>query len=214
MNAKTTISDNLRCLLKMHDNLSLSDLARATNIPQPTLHHLLDGSTKNPRKVVLEGLANFFEISIPELTGLKPLRQTLPESIKKSLNIASIPLIEWDLLNTWPKTEQAAHLYGQIIIDKDVGVDAFALVSQETTLTPIFPLNSILIFDPEKNLQDRDFILLKLAQNDTVLFNRLFIEKDGFYIKQDLADGNMQLIKIKPEKDKIIGALVEARLQF
>lgn len=206
----TTISSNLRHLLTLHGELSLSELARQTQIPQPTLHHLLNGTTKKPRRGVLERLANFFSVSIPQLTGLLPLDQSIPDSIKKSLNIATIPVISWAMVCHWPHIERASTK--QIILDKEAGEHSFALLMESNTMEPLFPENSILIFDPDKKPRDRDFVLIKKDNN--LIFNRLFIEKSELYIKQDQADGNMKLIKIKEKIDKIIGTLIEVRLQF
>lgn len=214
MSDSTTISDNLRHLLKMHDELSISELARQTQIPQPTLHHLLNGTTKKPRRGVLEKLANYFAISIPQLTGSIPLNQTIPDSIKKSLKITTIPIIDWEMVGDWPKKDLSSHNLTQIILDRQIDNNSFALIMNESGMEPLFPKNSILIFDPTKQSQDRDFVLVQLMQKQLVIFNRLFIDKSEQFIKQDQPDGNMQLIKIKQNVDKIIGTLIEVRLQF
>lgn len=206
----TTISSNLRHLLTLHGDLSLSELARQTEIPQPTLHHLLNGTTKKPRRGVLERLANFFSVSIPQLTGLLPLDQTIPELIKRSLNITTIPIIDWGMVCGWPQIDSTS--LKQIILDKEVGEHSFALLMESANMEPLFPENSILIFDPRKKPRDRDFVIIK--KDNKLIFNRLFIEKSELFIKQDQADGNMNLIKIKENIDKIIGTLIEVRLQF
>src|SRR3990167_2099088 len=99
--SKQTIGDNLQQLLKLHGDLSLSDLARETKIPQPTLHHIIEGKTKKPRRHALEALANFFSITVPQLTGAIPFSFPIPEAIKQSLKISTIPLIDWNLAKDW-----------------------------------------------------------------------------------------------------------------
>ena len=214
MSDKTTISDNLRHLLKMHDDLSISELARQTEIPQPTLHHLLNGTTKKPRATVLEKLADFFSISIPQLVGTVPLTTTIPDSIKRSLKINTLPIIDWQSLDTWPEIKSPSQHFDEVILNRDVGEDAFAIFMNIPNMETLFPENSLLLFDPAKKPQDRDFVIVHVKDKQAILFNRLFIDKSEMFIKQDQADGNAQLIRIKSDEDKIIGTLIEVRLQF
>ena len=101
-----TISNNLQLLLKLQGDLSLSDLARETGIPQPTLHHILEGKTKNPRKNALQKLAAFFSVSIPQLMGELPLSPIIPNTIKESFKISTIPIIDWELAKNWNKFQK------------------------------------------------------------------------------------------------------------
>lgn len=209
-----TIRKNLQRLLKIHGDLSLSDLARETKIPQPTLHHIIDGKTKKPRRQALEALAHFFSISIPQLLGIAPLSPTIPDSIKDNLKIATVPLIDWDLAKNWERKKNDLSKFDEILLNKQIHENAFAVQLNDSSLEPLFQEKSILIFDPAKKPYERDFILAHLSQPDIIIFNRLFIDRTHLYIKQDKKDGNAELIKLDPLKDKIIATLIEARLQF
>lgn len=68
----TTLSKNLRYLMDIK-YLSEIDLARLAKIPQPTIHHILSGFTKKPRRKTLETIANALSVSINELIGLEKL---------------------------------------------------------------------------------------------------------------------------------------------
>lgn len=208
-----TISDNLRHLLQVNENLSLSELARQTKIPQPTLHHLINGTTKKPRKEVLEKLANYFSVSTSQLIGSLPLSYTIPDSIKRRLNITTLPILNWEVIRSWPHVDKASLNLPELVINKQMGVDAFALIMKKAYLEPLFPEDTLLIFDTGKETQDRDFTLVHKVNEDKLLFNRIFLEKNALFIKQDLPDENIQLIKLNKE-DKIMGTLIEVRLQF
>ncbi|OGV36958.1 MAG: transcriptional regulator [Legionellales bacterium RIFCSPHIGHO2_12_FULL_35_11] len=212
--SKQAIGDNVQQLLKLYGDLSLSDLARETQIPQPTLHHIIEGKTKKPRRQALEALANFFSISIPQLTGTIPLSIPIPEAIKKSLKISTIPLIDWNLAKSWKSNKNDLSKFDQIILEKQVDKNAFALQLQNSNLEPLFQEKSLLIFDPSKISRERDFVLVYFSKIDLICFNRLFIEEKNIYIKQDKKNGNAELIKINGPNDKIIATLIEARLQF
>ena len=206
------MKDNLQQLMKIHGNLSLSDLYRETGIPQPTLHHVLVGSTKNPRKKFLTMLANFFSISIDELTGKLPLPRLIPETIKEDLKITTLPILEWDMLPYWP----LKHIKNvkELLFDKPIAANSFGLVIQSSNMEPLFPEKSLLIFEFGKSPQDRDFIVVHMKQDNNILFNRLFKDNNTYFIKQSLDDGNVKLIKLDMSIDRIIGTLIEVRIQF
>lgn len=208
------LSCNLEQLMRIHGNLSVSDLARLTGIPQPTLHHILVGSTKNPRKKSLEALADFFSVSIPQLSGETPLPNAIPEAIKEDLHISTIPIIQWDMLKNWPIARVNNLCLKEVLLDKSVADNSFALVTQDSSMEPSFPQNAILIFDAGKHPKDRDFVIAHVRQNDTIFFNRLFVDNNENYIKQNIEDGNAKLIKLNNAIDRILGTLIEVRTPY
>ena len=206
--------NNLQQLIRIHGNPSISDLARLTNIPQPTLHHILSGATKNPRKKSLEALADFFSISVKQLIGEEPLPNIIPDIVKENLHIRAIPIIQWDMLMHWPPDDVKNLHLKEILLDKKVADNAFALVVQDSLMEPMFPQDALLIFDSGKSPMDRDFVVAHDSRDNSILFNRLFIDNHQTYIKQNLTDGNVQLIKLDLDTDQIIGTLIEVRIQF
>ena len=211
---KQAINANLQKLLKLHGDLSLSDLARKIKVPQPTLHHILEGKTKKPRRRALEALAAFFSISVSQLIGVIPLSSTIPDAIKDSLKISTVPLITWDLVKNWKNSKNDLVKFNKIILEKQVDKNSFALQLQDSNMEPLFQEKSILIFDPSKKPKERDFVLAYFIEADHLIFNRLFIDGKHFYIKREKKDGNAELIKLNLQKDIIVATLIEARLQF
>lgn len=208
-----SIGENLQRLLKLYGSPSINDLAKTIGIPQPTLHHIIEGKTKKPRQEALEALANYFSISIPELMGTVPLA-TIPDTIKDRLKISTVPLISWNLAKDWKREKLHSDKYDEILLDKLVDKDAFALQLNDTSMEPLFQEKSILIFDPSKKPKERDFVLVYLSKLDKIIFNRLFLEARNMYIKQEKFDGNAELIKLSQPNDRIIATLIEARLEF
>jgi len=162
----------------------------------------------------LIALAHFFSISISELTGEIPLAPTIPESIKDSLKISTVPLIDWDYAKNWTEDQKALVQFDEIILERSINKNAFALQLQSSNMEPLFQEKSILIFDPSKTYKDRDFVLVYLKKTDSLIFNRLFVEGKNIYIKLDKNNGDADLIKLHLLEDKIIATLVEARLRF
>lgn len=209
-----TIGHNIQTLLKLHGDLTLSDLAKATGIPQPTLHHIAEGKTKKPRRQALEALATFFAVSIPQLTGTLPLSSNIPDSIKQSFKISTVPLIDWELAKYWKRDNHDCSQFREIILDKSMDENAFALQLHDASMEPLIQENSILIFDPTKSPKERDFVLVHLEKSNTMVCNRLFIDNKNLYLKQDKIDGDAILVKLNIPKDKIIATLTQIRLEL
>ncbi|WP_115702551.1 LexA family protein [Legionella sainthelensi] len=209
-----TLSNNLQQLMRIHGNISVSELARLTGIPQPTIHHILTGSTRNPRKKALEELSRYFSVSINELIGQEPLPAVIPDAVKENLQISTIPVIEWESLKKWPSETIKTQDTQEILIDKKIDKNSFALVIPDASMEPLFQQNSLLIFDSGKTPKDRDFVIVYLAKEELVAFNRLFIENNTFYLRQGLEDGSIKLTKLDKPNDQILGTLIEARIQY
>lgn len=212
--ADMTLSDNLQQLMRIHGNISVSELARLTGIPQPTIHHILTGSTRNPRKKALEELSRYFSVSIDELTGQEPLPAVIPEAVKENLQISTIPVIKWESLKEWPLEITETQETQEILIDKKIDKYSFALIMPDSSMEPLFQQNSVLIFDAGKTPRDRDFVIAYLSKEGIVAFNRLFIENNTSYLRQVLDDGSLKLTKLDETNDRILGTLIEARIQY
>lgn len=212
--SESVLSQNLQHLIKLHGNVSVSDLARLTKIPQPTIHHMLFGATKNPRKKALEALSRFFSVSIEQLVGEAKLPQVIPDHIKQNLQLKTVPVIEKKILQGWPKNKDRSNYKRELLIEKETTPNAFALLIEDSYMEPAFSANTLLIFDLARAPQDRDFTIVRTGDDNQILFNRLFIENNEFYLKQSLDDGNMQLIKLNKANDEILGILIEARVQY
>jgi SOS-response transcriptional repressor LexA len=209
-----SLSNNLQQLMRVHGNISASELAKLTDIPQPTIHHILTGATKNPRKKALEALSGFFSISVDQLIGKSALPQIFPETVKEDLQISSVPIIEWGMVRHWPPADARGLQLKEILLNNKVAEGSFALIVDDSSREPLFPKNALLVFDPGKSMKDRDFVIVHLGQDDTVLFNRLFMENNENYLKQELGDGNFKLVKLNRKTDRVVGVLTEVRIQY
>lgn len=120
---------NIAYLMKVHGNLSVSELARVTQVPQPTLHHILSGATKNPRNKALQAIAQFFNVSVAQLCGQEEMSSTgLSEYTKTHLGLSSIPVIDWESVKAWPHAFSQEHLNNEILLDAPLSAHSFALV--------------------------------------------------------------------------------------
>ena len=194
------LSTVLKKLLFDH-NLKPADLARALHIPPPTIHRLITGKSTRPYKSSLQPIADYFSISIDALLG----EETLEPNTTSQL-IHHIPLFTWEQIAT-----ATPHAIEHIPYIGNISTKSFATSMQDSSMEPVFSQGNVLIFDPEKKLKDRSYVLVKLSDNNLIVFRQLIIDLDQHYIKPLNPDLTSSKIRAITEHDRIIGVLVEAR---
>lgn len=212
-----SLSDCLQQLMQLHGNISATELARVTGVPQPTIHHMLTGFTKRPRKQALEALAGFFSITVEQLTGEKALPPIIPDVIKEHLHFGVVPLIEWDMLSNWPTDNAYRTGMKEILLDRKITPNSFALIARDESLQslhPAIPQHALMIFDAGKTPKNRDIVVASLGKDRNILITTLFQDNNQNYLKQNEADGNVRLIRIDPDCGRILGTLVEVRIAY
>lgn len=162
------LSTHLRQLMQLR-NINEAELARKTNIPQPTLHKILTRKTIDPRVSTLKSLTDYFKISFDELlTGL---------SIANNPNIQSLPIISWqqclDIENLLRKLTPSN--WSKWITSELVSTSAFALMSKPC-MEPFFIKNTILIINPNLIPQDGDVILIAYPNTDEATLRKVLID--------------------------------------
>ncbi len=205
------LAKTLKKLLAQH-HLNEASLARAVDLPQPTIHRLVTGKTEDPRVSTLNLLADYFAINLEQLLG----QALLPdEDLEKNgqTMIKPVPIISWEAavaglewfhnntLSTW---NEWTH------IDGLASEHAFALYSR-ASLESRFPRNALLIFDLELKPQDGDFVLLHYPETEEATLRELLI--DGPH-KQLRSINKTNEIDTLDSNIKLLGVLVETRFQY
>ncbi len=207
------LKNNLRKLMIKHGNMSVSDLAKATSLPQPTLYQLYTGVTARPRKKTLAALAEYFSVSVEQLIGKENLPNQLPQNIKEQLELNTVPILDWKDLPFWPGSIDLT-TKKEIFLDKKATPETFAVQMIDDSMEPIFPSGCLLIFDAQKETKDKDCALIFESKTNQFSFKKIFLDGNTV-IAQSInpapqATKAMQLTK----QDKIIATLLEARLTF
>jgi SOS-response transcriptional repressor LexA len=190
-----------------------ADLARALNIPSPTIHRLVKGKSTRPHASSLEPIANFFSITVEQLLG----EETLPKLINNEeitlpvkSDITIVPIIAWeDIYNIKEAKTKSKNNVAVIGNSHD---DYFALIMNDHSMEMLFPKRTILIFDPHKKPTDRSFVLVKLAGIETPIFRQLLVDVDHQYLKPLNPDLNMYKMRLVNENDCILASLFESRI--
>ncbi|MDX2346677.1 MAG: helix-turn-helix domain-containing protein [Legionella sp.] len=207
------LQTNLKKLMIKHSNMSVSDLAKATGLPQPTLYQLYTGVTENPRKKTLIALADYFSVTVSQLLGEAPLPVYLPEKTKVQLELNTAPLLTLDDLYHWPNQINLDHKK-EIFLDNPSNHTTFAITMPDNSMEPLFPNGCLLIFDTEKTARDQDCAIVFLNATNQFVFKKILMRNELIYAQSVHAThNNPEAILLAPQ-DKVFAALREARLSF
>ncbi|MHB1948961.1 MAG: helix-turn-helix domain-containing protein [Gammaproteobacteria bacterium] len=199
-----TLAINLRNLIQSK-SVSECELARRTNIPQPTIHKILTGKTTDPRASTLKALADFFEISIEEL--LTGSRYTQNNTKTQSVAILS-----------WKECIEGVNFVKNLstsnwknwIVTEFISPYAYALISK-SSMEPRFPKKTTLIIDPDIKAEDGDIIVVHYPNTDEATIRELSIDGPTQLLLPLNETGSVT----EYEKDiKILGVLVKSSFSY
>ncbi len=201
---KLQLSKKLKKLL-FQQNMRSSDLAKALDVPAPTIHRIVTGKSKRPHKSSLDPIAAYFNLTPEQLLGKEPLpnKKTSSGLINKS-----IPLIQLDEIELQHSSTKSH------IIVTNVSANAFAVKNPNHSMEPLFQKDSILIFDPDVIPEDGSYILVKLQTHGMYIFRQLLLDVNKKYIKCLNPDIIAVSIQQLGNEDLIVACLVESRNCF
>jgi transcriptional regulator with XRE-family HTH domain len=175
-----------------------TDLAKALDMPVPTIHRIVTGRTTRPHEKSIRAISSYFGIPTNELT--EDDKHT-PSTNK----IRDVPLLEWEMLGTDIKTIKNKIAVGGVS-DK-----AFAAIMPDHSMEPMIEKDSILIFDPQVDSTDRSYVLVKLLEPNVYVLRQLLIDLENSFIKSLNNDIGAKSLRLLTNNDAIIARLVEIR---
>lgn len=167
-------------------NITPTALADATKVPQPTIHRILSGESRDPKTSTLQPLAQYFGVTVSDLrdkdlslgSGLVAAQPTA------SYHVNKIPVISW----------VQAGGFSEVVDDMPPGVSdtweevtvpvrrhTFGLYVKGDSMAPDFPDGTLLVIEPDMEAQPGDYVIAKNGGEATF---KLFV-KDGpdYYLK-------------------------------
>lgn len=198
--------------LMFEASLKTMDLSRITHIPQPTLHKIVTGKSLNPRYTTLKTIADYFSISVEQLKGEAPLPSNIVKSPLDLINKPSgrIYLLSNEMLK---HSGDLSTVISDAIIPGNANFQSncFALNMPDTSMEPLFPIGSILVFNTNIIAVERQYILVHLKNEDVVVFRQLLVDGNDRYLKALNMDFKLRELH---EVDIIKGTLIESRNNF
>ncbi|MCX7123693.1 MAG: helix-turn-helix domain-containing protein [Gammaproteobacteria bacterium] len=206
--AKTGLANILSRIL-FEKKIKPIELARELDIPQPTMHRIVTGKSPNPHNDTVEPIAKYFDLTVDQLKGIKPLPHNLfaGMSLSADKRVIEIPLVEWKDL---PNLNDPAVEKQSIAAMADLSSECFGVYMNDSSMEPQFSKGSVLIFDPTKTFIDRSYVLIKLS-NGNYTFRQIIVDTEHQFLKPLNPDLIATQIRLLAEDDQVIGVLVEAR---
>ena len=193
-----------------------SELARQTGLPQTTINRLLIGDTSDPRANTLKPIAKFFGVTIGQILGEEPISSDRITGSFHANNRAAwtnVPIISWEDALSWIFRKEVYDIHSHkkwIVTERPVSHASFAITSKPF-MEPRFRKNSILIVDPDAEYQDGKFAVITL-DNSNVTIRQLTYDNAEIYLKH--FDTTIPSIKLDQKIHKILGVIIEARIDF
>ena len=192
-------------------DITESELARRTGVGQPVIHRIASGETEDPKVGTLSAIANHFAVSISQLIGDEPL----PKNRKTGTHTTSAfgwskaPLISWEDAIHWPHNKNVFTELEFVLTDANTGPHVYALKIKDTTMRPLFPEETILIIDPDKIPEDRDYAIIHISSQKQVIFRQILFDGQSVYAKPLNPDFNIMALLEKNYAFR--GALVQSK---
>lgn len=196
----------IKSLMREKD-ISVTELARQTQISQPVLHRLTTGATYNPQIETLLPIARFFAISIDQLIGNAPL-STLHTTTHHWIRL---PLLTLDQITDWLTQGSSLNLTKFVSTDSLVSKNSYAIQLSDSTMQPRFVEGTLLIIDPKYSPENQDFIVAQIYHQKKSTFKQFLIDGESHYLKP--LNPDFPIIKMTPN-DRILGTMVQARIDY
>ena len=204
------LSTVLRTL--MHEvGITVTELARQTNIGQPVIHRMASGETDNPKVGSLSPIAKFFNVN--QLIGDEPLD---PARFQGSHNPyyrqwSRLPLLSWEQAAHWPERLMPAEIQSYISTELNVTEKAFAIHMEDTTMINRFPIGTIFVIEPKMEVQDKDFIALQVEGEDKIQFKQVLMDGPDVYLKPLNTDFETKKLT---KNYRALGVMVQALTEY
>jgi SOS-response transcriptional repressor LexA len=212
---RLTTSQILKRLM-FHRGIRTTELARRIGLKQPTVHRIVEGVSPMPHLSSLVPLAEFFGITVDQLRGEEPLPWNQYDTWGlHGQDMAAVPVISWEEAMHWPESpDKPRTRHDPILMPRPVNDNVFALVMEDSSMTPQFPKGTILVIDPARPYRDRSYVLLKMTDHNRAVFRQLLLDARQFYLK--CLSPDLDGVRAEPlrEDTKICGTLIQARLNY
>jgi SOS-response transcriptional repressor LexA len=194
-----SISNVLSELLKKY-NLNALELERLTGVPSSTIYRLLKDKNGNPTIEVVKKLSCFFQITVSQLIGEDPF------------GCKQIPLVQPSNIFSFIKSSQTLKdELDSVPIDFPLSDKCFATLSKDNMMEPFILVNSIVIVDPDRDITNKDFVLIIKSDNDKPMIRQIISDGDDFYLKILNSNFPVDLKKINLGHYEFIGVIVHYR---
>ena len=169
-----------------------TELSRATGVPQPTVHRILEGTSRDPRSATVQPIADFLGVTLDDLyfrdLSGHPPSEALPKanvregpSIQGRVpRISSVQAGEWaEIVDNFQPGDAAEWLPCPV----KHGPHTFCLVVEGESMRnyggrPSYEPGDVIFVDPDVGARSGDRVVVRLESQSSATFKQ-YIEEDG-----------------------------------
>lgn len=209
------LSENLTKLMKAA-KLNDNDLGLAVGISVKTIQKLRLEKGSNPTFQTLTSLANYFGININQLVGLEPITEDEKGIfVPAHSNSLLVPVLELHEISNLKAIRQEIKPgeSGREWVPATVSLstDAFAIIAKGTQTSEKFPEGGVLIFDPNVEKKDRDYVIVLPNNNPTPVIRQYINDGTNEYFK----GLNPEIKKVETyDNYKILGVMRQVQINL
>lgn len=207
--ALNPINRNIAYLMAQK-NFTIQKLSELAGIGIGTVQKLLTDPTCNPTLSSLEAIAKTLGVTVAQLIA--------DGKIGDVSILHKIPVLTFDDLNNLfvseTITQERLNNFANSYVDVSSNINStstFAVRLLNNAMPPVFPVNSLLIFDHQKKFYDNAYVLVKMVQHNIIAFKQLLIDEPAIYLKSVKASFQDNLTKLDPQ-DIIVATLVQSQI--
>jgi len=214
--SKTLVARNLEWLLTKH-RTNPNALADAVRVPQPTIHRILSGESRDPKTATLAPIAAYFGVTV---SALREQNLELTDTGENGLYAVApvqriggrVPVIAWvkagefsEIVDNYHPGDAEEWVEATIAVRRHT----FALRVEGDSMEPDFPPGMLLIVEPEMQPLPGDFVIARNGGEAT--FKQLTRDGGDWFLKPL---NPRYPIKPLPEDAVIVGVVREAVRKF
>ncbi len=196
-------------------NLKESELARRTGVAQQIINRIISGENTNPKLITLQKISNYFMIPISQLVGDESIDLTNIQVSAEHLGWAEIPILNLSDISKRSLNKLLKKNHPTLLSDIESNGVLFATNTNDDSMDPKFPVNSILIFDAKQKPVNGDFVLIEQnIPSNEIKFRQVFFRNNKMYsrcVNPSHEDYNAEILD---DTSIIIGVLIQSRVDF
>lgn len=216
-----SLSLNMKTLMSSAQ-INASELARRTGIAQPIIHRLSTGQNVNPKLATIKPIARYFMVTVSQLIGEESLPAGSDDQPTLRVNTEhkgwnQVPLISWEDALIWPERLAEYKNSSQVEFvptDANVSSMAYSLRIQGSTMEPLFPEGTKIIIEPNRQPQDRNFVVVRLNGASEAQLKQVVVQGNLRYLKAFVPASENPQENLLSDGDKFLGVIAQVKVDY
>ena len=206
------LSENLKALMR-EVGITVTELARQTDVGQPVIHRMASGETDNPKVGSLSPISKFLNVNISQLIGDEPLPVERFQGSHNPYyrNWSKLPLLSWEQAAVWPKHKIPNEVESYISTEAIVSKQAFAVKMEDSTMLPRYAEGTIFVIEPTIETRNNDFAAVVVGNESRMQFKQTLFDGEDLYLKPLNPDFQIRNVG---KNYRILGTMIQALTEY